>query len=158
MYLVLHCLLHHYGYYLKKHVEELTGISVELTPEENLTMPSLTVCSEEPFRSNGDYYLEQDFVQNSFTMSEIFGPAFKGDNVLQNITEARSYMLGLCYTVTSLHPVSAHKVKVIPLTKNRNLKIFIHNFGDEFWIIHGFFPVPVDVVTIEGKSCGVKSF
>ena len=60
----------------EKHVEEQTGISVELTPEDNLTMPSLTFCSEEPFRSKGFYYLEDDFVQNSLTMSEIFGPDF----------------------------------------------------------------------------------
>ena len=61
----------------QKHVEEQTGISVELTPEDNLIMPSLTVCSEEAYRSSGYHYLEEDFVQNTFTMSEIFGPDFK---------------------------------------------------------------------------------
>ena len=135
----------------EKHVEELTGISVELIPVKTLTMPSLTVCSEEPFKSNGDYSLEEDFVQNSFTMSDIFGPDFRGDNVSIKVTEARSYMFGLCYTVTSLHPVGAHEISKIPLTKSKNLKIFVHDSGDEFWIIHSFFPVPVDVVAIEGK-------
>ena len=135
----------------EKHVEELTGISVELTPVKTLTMPSLTVCSEEPFRSNGDFSLEEDFVQNSFTISEIFGPNFKGDNVSKRVTEARSYSFGLCYTVTNLYPVGAHNISYIPLTKSRNLKIFIHDSGDEFWIIHSFFPVPVDVIAIEGK-------
>ena len=62
---------------IQKHVEEQTGISVELIPEDNLTMPSLTVCSEEAYRSSGYHYLEEDFVQNTFTMSEIFGPHFK---------------------------------------------------------------------------------
>ena len=61
----------------EKHVEEQTGISVELTPQDSLTMPSVTVCSEKPFRSSGYHYLEEDFVKNSFTMSEIFGPYFK---------------------------------------------------------------------------------
>ena len=135
----------------EKHVEELTGISNELTPMKNLTMPSLTVCSKEPFRSNGDYYLEEDFMQKSFTILEIFGLDFKGDNVSKKVTEARSYMFGLCYTVTSLYPVGAHDISYIPLTKSRNLKIFIHDSGDEFWIIHSFSPVPVDTVTIEGE-------
>ena len=61
----------------EKHVDELTGFSVELSPEDNLTMPSLTICSEEAYRSSGYHYLEEDFVQNTFTMSEIFGPDFK---------------------------------------------------------------------------------
>ena len=134
-----------------QHVEELTGISVELTPVNNLSMPSLTFCSEEPFRSNGDYHLEDDFVQNTFRMSEIFGPKFKGDNTSQNVTEARSYIFGMCYTVTGLHPVGAHNISYITLTKSRNLKIFIHDAGDEFWIMHGFFPIQIDVVIIEGE-------
>ena len=70
----------------EKHVEEQTGISVELTPEDNLTMPSLTICSEERFRSRGLYYLEDDFVQNSFTMSEIFGPDFVNSTNVSNVT------------------------------------------------------------------------
>ena len=61
----------------EKYVNELTGFSVELSPKETLTMPSLTICSEEPFRSSSSFYLEEDFVQNTFTMSEIFGPYFK---------------------------------------------------------------------------------
>ena len=68
----------------EKHVEELTGISVELHPEKYLNLPSLTVCSEQPFRSSGYYYLEEDFVKNSFTMAEIFGPDFENNtNVSQ---------------------------------------------------------------------------
>ena len=71
---------------IQKHVEEQTGISVELTPEDNLTMPSLTFCSEEPFRSRGFYYLEDDFVQNSLKISEIFGPDFINSTNVNNAT------------------------------------------------------------------------
>ena len=70
----------------EKHVEEQTGISVELTPEDNLNMPSLTFCSEEPFNSRGLYYLEDDFMQNSFTMSEIFGPNFINSTNVSSVT------------------------------------------------------------------------
>ena len=54
-------------------------------------------------------------------------------------------------TINSLHPVAAHSYNIIPLTKRKNLKIFIHELGDEFWIIRAFFPVQIDVVIIEGK-------
>ena len=105
----------------KKHVEELTGISVEMIPEDRLTPPSLTVCSEEPFKSNGDFYLEEDFVQNTFTTSEIFGPDFKIDNVSNILTETRSESYGLCYTLTRLYPVGVRNLTAIPLTTFRTL-------------------------------------
>ena len=70
----------------EKHADELTGFSVELSPEDNLTMPSLTICSEEPFRSSGSFYLEEDFVQNTYTMSEIFGPDFMNHTNVSSFT------------------------------------------------------------------------
>ena len=71
----------------------------------------------------------------------------------RKVTEVRSETFGLCYTLSSLHPVSAHNlsgINLIQLTKSRNLKVFIHGPGDEFWIIRSVFPVHTDVITIEG--------
>ena len=68
-----------------------------------------------------------------------------------NITETRSENFGTCYTLTTSQPASAHTFFRIPLTKSKNLKIFIHDPGDEFWIIRSFFPVNIDVITIQGK-------
>ena len=62
------------------------------------------------------------------------------------------FVFGLCYTVNGLHPVGAHSISYITLTKSRNLKVFIHNTGDEFWIIRSFFPIHIDVITIEGEQ------
>ena len=51
----------------------------------------------------------------------------------------------MCFTVNTLNSDI-----IIELTKNRNLKVFIHEPGDEFWIIRGIFPIHTDVVNIEG--------
>ena len=53
----------------QKHVDQLTGISVELIQEKSLLLPTLTFCFEEPFKSRGYHYKEEDFVQNTFQFS-----------------------------------------------------------------------------------------
>ena len=59
---------------IQKHIEEYTSISVELVREKAIQLPTLTFCSEEPFKVNGYHYLEKDFLKNSFGLSDIFGP------------------------------------------------------------------------------------
>ena len=109
----------------QKHVDQLTGISVELIPEKSLLLPSLTFCFEEPFKSRGYHYKEEDFVKNTFQLSDIFGPKsledFKNPNV--KVKEVRSEQFGLCYSVTSIK----NQTLLIELTRNKNVKVFILN-------------------------------
>ena len=132
----------------QKHVDQLTGISVELIPEKSLLLPTLTFCFEEPFKSRGYHYKEEDFVQNTYQLSDIFGPKSLEDfkNPTVKVKEVRSELFGLCYSVTSI----TSQTLLIELTRNRNFKVFINEPGDEFWIIRSIFPTHTDVVSIEG--------
>ena len=132
----------------QKHVDQLTGISVELIQEKLLLLPTLTFCFEEPFKSRGYHYNEEDFVQNTFQLSEMFGPKSLEDfkNLTVKVKEVRSEQFGLCYSVASI----TSQTLLIELTRNRNFKVFINEPGDEFWIIRSIFPIHTDVVSIEG--------
>ena len=132
----------------RKHVDQLTGISLELIQENSLLLPTLTFCFEEPFKSRGYHYKEEDFVQNTFKLSDIFGPKSLEDfkNPTVKVKEVRSELFGLCYSVTCI----TSQTLLIELTRNKNFKVFINEPEDEFWIIRSIFPIHTDVVSIEG--------
>ena len=58
----------------------------------------------------------------------------------------------MCFSVTPLNSVTSLDLTNSPiqLSKDRNLKVFIHEPGDEFWIIRAIFPIHIDVISIEG--------
>ena len=59
---------------VQKNIDQCTGISVEFVREKEIQLPALTFCSEEPFKSNGYHHKEKEFLENTFEVSDIFGP------------------------------------------------------------------------------------
>jgi hypothetical protein len=61
------------------------------------------VCPLPAYKSKGIFYNNQTYLQNTFSMEEIFAPStldqLKGKIPFFSITEIRSYLLGRCYTI-----------------------------------------------------------
>ena len=49
-----------------------------------------------------------------------------------------------------LHGFETEMPLQIQLTKKKNVKVFINEPGDQFWIIRSMFPIHTDLVSIEG--------
>ena len=54
------------------------------------------------------------------------------------------------FLMSRIHNFKSEMPSQIQLTKNRNLKVFINEPGDEFWIVKSIFPTHTDIVNIEG--------
>ena len=158
---------------LTEYLDGPTKTSIEMIPNKLLQLPTMTFCPEMPFKSGKKMYLEKDFVENTYKIDEIFHKDTIDDfNKKHDFTvhETRSESFGLCYSVNSL-PNPNIEMKLLKVTKDKNLKVFIHidgkyltvqeqNYesiffyqllyflGEEFWLMRGLFPIPMEFVTI----------
>jgi hypothetical protein len=80
-----------------------TAIQLDTSKKTNRLLPPLTVCPTPAYKTKGIFPNNQTYLQNTFSMEEIFAPStidhLKGENPFFSITEIWSFLLGRCYLI-----------------------------------------------------------
>ena len=146
-----------------KYLEQPTATSVQIELRNYIEMPGMTFCSSKAFKTKGDHYKEEDFNANVYKLEEIFGgeslALFRNTSRFK-VTETRSKYNGLCHTI--IDKINDYRedgdTLIFDIRKDNDVKVFVHEPGDEFWLIGGYFPRPAFEVVITTKSNPLYSF
>lgn len=144
---------------LSKYLDQPTATSVQFELRNSIPMPGLTFCSGRAYKTRGKHYNEEAFIANTFKRNEIFGnrtlTTLKNGSQIQ-VKETRSVWLGLCQTLIFKREDIQGKDKFdrvfVGLRRDNDVKVFVHEPGDEFWLIRGLFPRPFFDVELLAKS------
>ena len=120
---------------LQKFNNKMTTTGIKRRPGESKPLPCITFCPLQGFKTKGFFYTNQSYLENSFSPEELFH--LDSLQIFQNkskfvFKEVRTILNGRCYTLCS----SFTDIGIL-VTTNFNFIIFIHNDGDEFWVIFG---------------------
>ena len=113
---------------VSRFLQGVTRTSINMIPYKSLLLPTLTFCSEEPFKTGEYPYLEQDFVANTYKVDDIFHKdtiSYLKNSLDFSLHETRSQMFGLCFSVS----LGNLKVPYLKLSKKLNIRIFVHPKG-----------------------------
>jgi hypothetical protein len=67
------------------------------------SIPSYTICPWQVYRNNGFYYKQSDFLNNTFTLEDIFHNSSLSNlnnESLYEVKTVKSYFYGVCYTIS----------------------------------------------------------
>lgn len=147
-------------FYIKqKYDSGHTLIQIENEPMDMMDIPALTFCIQPAFKKKESTYSEEDFLANTYSLEDIFD-ANALETMLSNgshykVSVIRSYMYGRCFTVQNLRPqmtTGQLEGNNITLLRNWDVTLFIHQPGEEFWILRSIFPIPMSTLTIRSGS------
>ena len=142
---------------LIKFNQGVTSTSTEVVIHDELKFPIITFCPAIAFKSKGYFYREEDFKAQVFSKEEIFAPESLLDfaNKSQYIyKETRSELLGLCHTLEFLPKLDVQDwtLKPIRVKRGQDLKVFVHDTDEEFWLWRAIFPVSLEAVELKVNS------
>ncbi len=114
-----------------------TGTSIRPHVSKEKKLPCITVCAMSGFRKRGFYYLNQDYIENTYDLGDFF--LTKTLLEIQNsskysLAEVRSMFFGRCYKICDVEEIRSFTIW--ELKAELNYKLFFHNDGDEFWLIN----------------------
>ena len=115
-----------------------TGIKIRPYTLRGKKLPCITVCALSGFRQRGFYYSNQDYIKNTFELEDFFGNKTLNEirnSSLYRFQEVRSMFFGRCYKICSVVEMPMNGIKIWELQMDFNYKLFVHNDGDEFWLI-----------------------
>jgi hypothetical protein len=114
-----------------------TGTNIRPHPSKEKKLPCITVCAMSGFRNRGFYYLNQDYIENTYDI----GDFFINQTLLEiknsskySLTEVRSMFLGRCYKICDVEEFGSFTIW--EFKTELNYKLFFHNDGDEYWLIN----------------------
>ncbi len=94
------------------------------------------------YKRRGFYYSTKEFLENTFELEDIFHnksiPELRNAS-LYSLTEVWSVYLGRCYTICYL-PKVKYLINKLFLKQTLDLKMYIHNYGEEYWF--AFYEIP----------------
>ena len=142
---------------LIKFNQGVTSTSTEVVIHDKLKFPIITICPSIAFKSQGYFYREEDFIAQTFSKEELFAEETILDfaNTSQYIyKETRSELLGLCHTLEFLHELDVQDwtLKPIKVKRHQDLKVFVHDTDEEFWLWRAIFPVSLETVELKVNS------
>ena len=142
---------------LIKFNDGVTSTATEIVVNDKLQFPVLTFCPSIAFKNPGYFYKEEDFVAQVFKKEDLFGEETIQDFLNQSqfiYKETRSELLGLCHTVQFLPAVGQQDWTLKPfwVKRNQDLKVYLHDKDEEFWLWRAIFPVSIETVDLKVNS------
>ena len=129
---------------------------------EELLKPAVTICPKEPFKNKKlAFESDKELFEETYSKEEIFA-----DATLEELTDpskyiyrtVRSEMYGLCHTLQPVGKESSYKYSRLKLKKNVDLKLYLHEIDEEFWLYRAVFPFPLENLDFHIKNTQPKSF
>jgi hypothetical protein len=117
-----------------------TGTRIRSHASKVKKLPCITVCAVAGFRKRGFYYLNQDYVDNTFEIQDFFSSSTLqalNNASMYSVKDVRSMYFGRCYKICHVDGMLTSGYKKWELKTDFNFKFFVHNDGDEFWLVSG---------------------
>lgn len=118
------------------------GTSIVSSVPDLKSLPCITLCAEAIYRNVT--YVDNDsaFIKNTFNLNELIQPDFPIFEEF-NSKEISTSNRGRCYTMSRKVLPNNNRFFQIILSQKIPSVIYIHNPGDEFWLVGSWFPVDV---------------
>jgi hypothetical protein len=125
-----------------------TGTRIRVFESAEKLLPCFTFCALDAYKTPGLHYTSKQFVENTFDLEDFF----EDETMLQiknkslySLTQTWTVYYGRCHTACYLQKVRMELTSFY-LKNTLDMKVFIHDKGDEFWTTLGFFPVDQEVL------------
>ena len=128
-----------------------TGIRFRVFESEQKPLPCFTFCASEAYKTAGLHFTSKQFVENTFDLEDFFEDETMVEiknSSLYSLTQTWSVYLGRCHTLCYI-PAVGLELTSLYLKKSLDLKMFIHNRGEEFWTTLSHFPVDQAILHFE---------
>ena len=102
-------------------------------------MPSLTLCAWPAFKDRGFYFTAEMYENMTYDIEDflnisILNKAPRIDQKYIVITKIRTATFGKCITLKVTKPLKINEAFILALKRSWDLKVFVHNDGEEFWL------------------------
>ena len=103
-----------------------------------------------------------DYIENTYELRDFFS----NDTLIElktsslySVKEMRSMFFGRCYKICSIAELQVNGFKRWELKTDFNCKLYVHNDGDEFWLISGItYLIDMSQTTIDiNRTDGIKA-
>lgn len=119
-------------------------------------MPSFTFCPWTAFKELGFHYTTEKYENVTFGLGDLLNVSILNlpdrDIKYINATETRSPSLGKCFTLKITRPVGLNDPFVLVLKRSFDLKVFVHNDGEEFWLSSSPYGTNINMFRLNIKS------
>ena len=90
----------------------------------------------------------------TFGMDELIDFSLISKKALKefNVTETNTANLGKCFTIKLAEPLSLQEPFILVLKRPWDLKVFVHNDGDEFWLSGSQYGLITNMFQVNIKS------
>jgi hypothetical protein len=93
------------GVIFDQYLKDLTSVAINRQTYKEIELPAVTLCPGVAFKSNGPFYNENDFQENSFELTDILSndtiEMLQNDKVYK-VIEVRNALHGRCHTIHTL--------------------------------------------------------
>jgi hypothetical protein len=132
----------------------LTNTAVKTKYLKTMDMPIVTICAPIGFRRGDDIPLTyEELVSNTYNLTDFFHDSMieKLSNESEyTVTVLHSVYMGRCYSIDRIEKVIQNDYSMVLSFKN-NLDVvaWVHEPGDELFLIYGMFSYPVTQIEID---------
>ena len=137
-------------------LQEPTGTTIQIDQYESLQLPAFTICTEKAYKVPTDYVLHsiEQFDKATFSIEDIF----ENETIQElqsgihfRMKETYSDLFGKCFTIQVKERVAKleYTKHIIKFKRDQDLKIFLHEWDDIFWLILGVYPINFEVFKIK---------
>ena len=132
-----------------------TGIKYTTDGKESKLLPCLTFCPVPAFKTMDLYYTEESFRNNSFSLEDMFDldtATRLRNKTLFSISESQDFQIGICQTICVMSKMKVLQYLYFGLKKERNVRLYLHPKGSEFWILYTSFLQETQLITFDIKD------
>eukprot|EP00095_Tigriopus_kingsejongensis_P002329 maker-scaffold347_size200506-snap-gene-1.27 protein:Tk02329 transcript:maker-scaffold347_size200506-snap-gene-1.27-mRNA-1 annotation:"glutamate receptor delta-2-like" len=132
----------------------------EINHIDSVLLPSITICSKQPYKSRGHFFNRSSFEENAYTYEDLFHPS--NVDIIQEwglrMKEVMSQPWGRCFTFETDRMFIARESITLALAKDiEGVVAYVHDRGEEFWLTGDVFPYEVKTQGIkESSECSVR--
>ena len=110
-------------------------------------LPAMTLCPMMGFKKAGFFFKVKDALDNTLNLNDIISDAIYNDTTSLIYDEPIAQQIGRCFSIKNPRGYSLNDGIELYFKTNYDLKIFIHEKGDELWF-SGFQEFPFEVATV----------
>ena len=112
--------------------------SINISWQERKTLPAMTVCAWPAFKERGFYFTTDKYENMTFDLGYFLNVSILNkpniDIKYVNVTETRTSNFGKCFTLKVTKSLRVNEAFILVFKRSWDLKVFVHNDGEEFWL------------------------
>ena len=113
-------------------------------------LPAMTICPMSGFKHKGFFHKVKDILENTINLTDIISVETYNATKSMIYDEPIAQQIGRCFSLKNDDGFELHTVFELYFKTSHDLKMFIHEKGDELWLTgYQVFPFEVASVTLD---------